>query len=405
MKGFLVPIFLILAAMPLVAQDQDKISNQTRIEKESATVTGDRGLFDVPSVETLNKKQFAFGVGWNNIDRTPRDLDITTYPVYLSYGLFSRLTVTAAIDSVIQIKASNLVQPGFYSPLPFVSKSFSQGVGDTYLSAKYRLWRQKDNIGGIALRGTVKAGTASTSKGLCTGQTHVDGDLIFTSALPLGFLLDSLMAFNATHSTTTPSAVVLKDEVKSGLGVAWPASGLKVGGSRVQGIFEYETGSFIGASSPNAATVAIQDPSDLTGGIRILMLNHGITLSGGYRVNTKFDLTFPNNSGRTGYTFGLSYTKPVPAIQRNQYPVVALEADSVEVAAGGNVTITASGYDADNDPLTYLWTSTGGRIEGTGEKVTFRTTGLAPGKYTVRVTANDGRGGLATAEVEITVRP
>jgi len=84
--------------------------------------------------------------------------------------------------------------------------------------------------------------------------------------------------------------------------------------------------------------------------------------------------------------------------------VIALEADMSEIATGGSAVITASGYDADDDPLTYTWTTSGGQINGSGEKVTFRAAGLAPGTYTVRALANDGRGGTATAQIEIVVK-
>ena len=101
----------------------------------------------------------------------------------------------------------------------------------------------------------------------------------------------------------------------------------------------------------------------------------------------------------------LTYTKPVtpPAIN-NHSPVVALEAESVEIAAGQSTQITATGFDADNDPLTYMWSAPAGRITGSGERVRFDSTGLSPGKYVVRVTASDGRNGVATSEIEITVR-
>jgi hypothetical protein len=100
----------------------------------------------------------------------------------------------------------------------------------------------------------------------------------------------------------------------------------------------------------------------------------------------------------------VSYTRPVRAPASNHFPVIALAAESLEIAAGGTVSISASGYDADNDPLSYAWTSSSGQIEGSGERVTFRANGLSAGKYTVRATASDGKGCNAAAQIEITVR-
>ena len=54
--------------------------------------------------------------------------------------------------------------------------------------------------------------------------------------------------------------------------------------------------------------------------------------------------------------------------------------------------------------LDALASSTAGKVEGSGEKVTFRATGLAAGTYTIRATASDGKGGTATAQIDISVK-
>jgi hypothetical protein len=89
----------------------------------------------------------------------------------------------------------------------------------------------------------------------------------------------------------------------------------------------------------------------------------------------------------------------------NRFPVLSLESNTEEIATGGSATITATGYDADNDALSYSWSASAGSIVGSGEKVTFNASGLPAGKYTVRATASDGRGGTATSLIELTVRP
>jgi hypothetical protein len=134
------------------------------------------------------------------------------------------------------------------------------------------------------------------------------------------------------------------------------------------------------------------------------MLDHGITLHAGYRTNTKVDLKFPGNERRQGFTFSVSYTKPVRPPGKNSYPVVALETSSDSIPVGGSATITATGYDADKDELKYSWSASGGQIVGSGTAVTFNATGIAPGTYTVRVTASDGKGGTATSLIEVMVK-
>lgn len=56
------------------------------------------------------------------------------------------------------------------------------------------------------------------------------------------------------------------------------------------------------------------------------------------------------------------------------------------------ITVTTSASDPENDVLTYNYTVSGGRIVGTGANVTWDTTGLAPGTYTITVGVDDGCG-------------
>ncbi len=407
MKRFLLPILLLLSSTTVFSQDPETVATETRISKQSATITGDRGLFTIPSVETLNKGQFSFGGGWNSTQRLPKDLDINAFPIFLSIGVIGRLTVTGSFEPERQITARSVSQTGFYNSYPFVNTffntcrcSFTKGIGDTTLSAKYRLQRRRDNIGGISLRSFVKFGTAEKEKGLGTGETDVGADVLFTSLLPWKFLLDSQMGFTATRDGKDPvtgTRLGIKDEMRSGIGVSWPAS------SPLQGIFEYNTVTFVGAGSPNAAKT-IQNPSDLSAGVRYLMLDSGITFSAGYRRNRKFEQALPSAREPNGFVFGISYTKPVRAPGTNHFPVLALEASAEQISPGSSATITATGFDADNDPLTYSWSASGGKISGSGDKVTFDSTGLAPGKYTIRATANDGKGGTVTTSIDVTVR-
>jgi hypothetical protein len=60
------------------------------------------------------------------------------------------------------------------------------------------------------------------------------------------------------------------------------------------------------------------------------------------------------------------------------------------VVAGQRVALTVHATDVDGDVLTYTWASTRGRIEGSAASVTFDTTGLAPGVYTITVSVYDG---------------
>ncbi len=403
MKRLLLIVLLGSLADPLFAQDdQEQANRMSRISKIGATTSGDRGTFTVPAVETLNRNQLSFGFGWNNFDRTPRDLDINSVPAFISYGLTGRITVTGTFETQKQIAARNLSQPGFFTRLPFIDSRYSEGFGDTILSAKYRIQRRPDNVGGISLSGFVKLPTADETQGLGTGKVDGGIDLLFTSVLPLGFLLHSSMGLVATSDPEVPVPVGLKDEMRSGIGVAWPSAGIQLPGNErfIQAIFEYTTVTFIGAGSVNDV---IQSPSDLTIGFRYSSLGQGLAINTGYRRNSNFDLDFPSNTESDGFIFGVTYTQPVEPILTNNFPLVVLEAPSDEVASGDSLEITATAFDADGDDLTYTWNTTGGQVVGTGDTVTFDPSGLGPGPYTVRVVVSDGQGGTSQAEVVVTV--
>jgi hypothetical protein len=134
------------------------------------------------------------------------------------------------------------------------------------------------------------------------------------------------------------------------------------------------------------------------------LLGSGVTINAGHRTNVKFDKGFPGEKDKRGFTFSVSYTKPVRPTDSNLFPVVSLEISADQVRSGETATITATGFDADNDRLSYSWSASAGQVTGSGEKVTFNTAGLTPGKYTVGATVSDGKGGTATSLIEVTVR-
>lgn len=78
-------------------------------------------------------------------------------------------------------------------------------------------------------------------------------------------------------------------------------------------------------------------------------------------------------------------------------------ANPTTVTTGQPVSISASASDPDNDPLTYSYQASGGKVSGNGAQAEFDTTGLAPGHYTVTCNVDDGKGGKAdgTADVEV----
>jgi outer membrane protein OmpA-like peptidoglycan-associated protein len=88
----------------------------------------------------------------------------------------------------------------------------------------------------------------------------------------------------------------------------------------------------------------------------------------------------------------------------NRPPTATLSIERSPILPGEHTWVTCVGTDPDNDPLTYSYTVSGGKILGSGSKVEFDATGLQPGTYTVTCTVDDGRGGTAQASGTVEVK-
>ena len=106
----------------------------------------------------------------------------------------------------------------------------------------------------------------------------------------------------------------------------------------------------------------------------------------------------------TGVAVG-SYTVNVKVDEKpNHPPTATLSIERSPILPGEQTGVTCNGSDPDNDPLTYSYTSTGGKIVGNGSNVQFDSTGLQPGSYSVKCTVNDGRGATAEASGNVDVK-
>jgi outer membrane protein OmpA-like peptidoglycan-associated protein len=117
---------------------------------------------------------------------------------------------------------------------------------------------------------------------------------------------------------------------------------------------------------------------------------------GSYTVNVKVD------DGKGGTA---SCAVDIKVEERpNRPPTASLSIERSPILPGEQTGVTCNGSDPDNDPLTYSYTSTGGKITGSGSNVQFDATGVQPGSYSVKCTVNDGRGGTADASGSVEVK-
>ena len=88
-------------------------------------------------------------------------------------------------------------------------------------------------------------------------------------------------------------------------------------------------------------------------------------------------------------------------------PTISCSANPTTVKSGDPATITAQGNSPDNRPLSYTWTSTGGKISGNGTTATLDTAGAPAGPITINGTVSDDRNLTAscTSSVNVEVPP
>src|SRR6266478_6133291 len=135
---------------------------------------------------------------------------------------------------------------------------------------------------------------------------------------------------------------------------------------------------------------------------RVAQLDYFMTSYSGPAVGT----SARQNSFRAGtgfvYRWGIPNQAPPPS--PNHPPTATLSIERSPILPGEHTGVTCNGSDPDNDPLTYSYTSTGGKIVGSGPNVQFDSTGLQPGSYSVKCTVNDGRGASADASGNVDVK-
>ena len=135
-----------------------------------------------------------------------------------------------------------------------------------------------------------------------------------------------------------------------------------------------------------------------------------LRLDGRY-VGTKVGGDLDESVGNMEATAGLSLlfgggeseaVAEAPVATPNQAPTVTCAADRSQVLPGEPVTLTATATDPEGDPVTYTWTSTSGRVSGTGTTATLDFAGVtAPASATVTVRATDSAGNSGTSDCSV----
>jgi outer membrane protein OmpA-like peptidoglycan-associated protein len=363
---------------------------------------GDTGLFHLSSAYTLPKGSFSFSLYRDNLDRDPKDLDISTHGATLAYGATDKFEIFGTIGVQNRVNADALFQPGFYNDNPFVSTSWETGFGDVKLGAKYKFLDDynKDSVG-LALKAYVKLPTADENKGLGTGKADFGGDLILSKSLGRKADLHASIGYEINGD---PDEVNIGNAFKWGVGVNVPAC-------RIFQIQAEVTG-----RNYSSADFDQTNPVDLIVG-PVFWFKGGFFIRPAISWNLNFDDRGLNSGVKsyTGRQLSIGYhpgsrccevytPPPPPPPPQNKPPTVACETEKSQILPGETVRCRATGSDPDGDALTYSWTASAGKVTGNGAEATFDSSGVPVGTtVTVTVTASDGRGGTAQSTCTIRV--
>jgi outer membrane protein OmpA-like peptidoglycan-associated protein len=373
------------------------------IHPGTPTYEGTTGLFHVPSAYTLPKGKFSFSLFRDNLDRDPKDEDISIHGLSLGYGATDRLEIFGNFGLQNRIDADALFQAGFVNDYPFVSTPWETGVGDVKLGLKFKLLDDYMGDGiGLAIRGFAKLPTADEAKGLGTGKPSFGADLIVSKSLAEKADIHGSVGYVANSD---PDDADIGNAFRWGLGLNIPACR----------VFQLQA-ELMGTSYTGDDAFEQTNPLDLVVG-PVFWIKPGFFI----RPAISWNLNFNDrglNSGTASWTgrhISIGYhpgtpcreifvPPPPPPPPSNNNPTVTCEVERPTLAPGESTGVRATASDPDGDPLTYSWSASAGTISGSGPAVTYNCTGVAPGaSATITVRVSDGRGGSAQATCPVRV--
>jgi hypothetical protein len=367
------------------------------------TYTGDSGLFRLPSAYTIAKGKFSFGAFRDNYDRDPKGLDLSVHGFNLSYGISDKFQIFGNVGIQHRVRLNYAFEAGYPNEVPFGTDHWATGFGDIKLGLKYAFLN--DYLGdavGLALRGVVKLPTASDTDGLGTGKTSFVGDLVLSKTINYGADLHASVGY---EMNSDPDGLDLPNAFRWGVGLNIPAC------TRFQLQAEVTGRSYSSSTPKQTSTVdLIAGPVVWFGSGWFVRpaISYALNYDGRGR-----DVSSAKKIGKhieIGYHPGTPCCEvftppPPPPPPTNRQPTVSLSCVKDSLLPGETTLSTATASDPDGDPLTYTWSTSAGKVTGSGATATLDTAGVPCGTtITVTVTVSDGRGGTASASCTVRVR-
>ena len=410
-------------AVLLLAGTSHAQQTEKRLRLKAGSVDGTTGLFKTWDAETLRKGEFDFSFAWDRYHRDPGMLRFDNIPWGFAVGLGDRVEFFGSYEVMRRVRASNIreyrVLPGalpvpswspmgaarFTNEAAFIDVPRSTAMGDLRLGGKFNLLSERHYDGvGLAAVAFVKVpfldSPTQLNRGLGTGEWEGGWGLLFSKRAGRGaqFHLNSMINWVRDPELEGIQLADLQPEFWFRAGAAFPSL-FECGRTRgAQFIAELDSKIHFGSRTFGANP---RDPMDLILGVRGYP-NEWMSIGGAYRYSlNKLDDNAAlgiEGRGKHGFIAQLTFGK-----RSNDPPTATCSVTNATIKEDETTTVRVSALDPDCDPLTYTWTTTGGKVTGTGDTVTFDATGVPPGKYTVTATVTDGRHPPVTCSTEITV--
>jgi outer membrane protein OmpA-like peptidoglycan-associated protein len=381
------------------------------VRTSTPTYEGDTGLFHLSSAYTLQKGKFSFSLFRDNLDRDPKDLDLSIHGFNLAYGVTDRLQLFGNVGVQNRLRTDAPTQAGFFNDLPFAgtgseSEHWTTGFGDVKVGLKYGILDDYRGDGvGLAIKVLAKLPTADEEKGLGTGKFSGGADLILSKHFNRKADIHASIGYEINSD---PDGIDIGNALKWGVGLNLPAC-------RMFALQAELTGRKYGDSDSNFEQT---NPMDFVIG-PVIWLKGGFFIRPAVSVNVNFDDRGLDSSlsSKAGKQIAIGYHPGTPCCQvaapppppppppSNRPPTVTLDCAKDTVIAGETTPCHAAASDPDGDPLTYAWTASAGRLTGSGADTTLDTTAVPCGTdIVVTVTVADGRSGSASARDTVKVR-
>ena len=427
-------------------------SSPTETRPATASVSGDTGLWFMPTAEVLPHKKWSLSFYRENADYGQGFTDATNFPLSFAVGIRNRAELFASLTTVTRIDrdtrplffaSPNGAPPGagggVVNEYPLVHDGWiGNKMGDLRLGAKFSFIAQdEDTPVSFAVRGGVKLPTGDDESGASTGETDFSIDAI----LSRNFSAVELSAFAGGIWRGNPEGFTLTDGIRWGVGAGFPATSKLRFTAELTGEKYFDkvisaSAGFRGSDgsiAPTSTTVSSPIYAALGATWQAssgLFLGAGLNWSGSVDARSDGD-HFGDSLGiqfRIGYHPGVRdaaaaaaaaarraaeedaarkaaqvTTPPATPPPANRPPTVRAACDPCTVEVGKTSTVTADAQDPDGDPLTYRWAANAGSFTNAANRQTPWTAPMVVGPVPVTVTVNDGRGGTASASVTIQV--